>query len=98
MPARYGDRWDRLAHTMLPINPVIGTTRSLGLHTIYMKAVIRRRQNVEADFLDELGIAYDWNNELSKKMLPRRYKVDVGAGIRWMKDNLEKPEAGSTMQ
>lgn len=36
----------------------------------YMKVVIRSRQNTEADFLDNIGEAYDWDNELMKRWMP----------------------------
>lgn len=36
----------------------------------YMRAVIRVRQNVEADFLDEVEEDYDWDEELMYRWLP----------------------------
>jgi hypothetical protein len=43
----------------------------------YMRAVIRSRQNIQADFYDEIGEEYDWKNGLEKRWLPGNGAVYV---------------------
>ncbi len=67
----FGDRNLRLVPLDAPYPPKSkGGRHRLPEATRWMRAVIKLRQDIEAEFLDSEGVGYDWKNELSKRWYP----------------------------